>query len=89
MLMGSEAVAIGADDVAYIDLGQDALHARTSDHRHDVLDLRRRVAVIELHRTGRVCSAAIEAWHVTKLVKHVGVPAPAGPDPIDVWTCRG
>jgi hypothetical protein len=76
-------VTVRADDIAFVDLGEDAFKAGPSDHARDALDLGRRVTMVEIHYTRRESATAVGTGHVSELTEHVGVPAPARPPPLD------
>jgi len=68
-------VAVRADDIALGCLGQHAVDA-ADDHPCDVADLRRRIAMVEIHRTLREAPTAIGARHRTQLIEEVGAMSP-------------
>jgi hypothetical protein len=69
-------VAVRTDDIALGCLGQDPIEAEVADHRHHGLDLRRRVAMVELHHAGSKTPAAVGARHRSNLIQDISVVPP-------------
>jgi hypothetical protein len=70
-------MAVRADDIALGDLLQDARDASAADHPGDRRPLRPRIAMIEIHRTGRESIAAIRARDAAEVVKELTMMPPA------------
>lgn len=60
----SGAVTVGAHDIAFRDLRLDGGPPEIA-HTCDIVDLHRRVSMIELHAVERKFPTAIDAWHLS------------------------
>jgi hypothetical protein len=75
----SRPMAVRTHDIALRDLGQDSIVSGTTDQRWDPGALLLGIAMVEVHRAGRVAAAAVRAGYVSDLIEHRRLTPPIRP----------
>lgn len=78
-------MAVGTNDVALRDFGEDRVPPGPSDHLAHQISFLARVTMIELHDEERKSSPAIQAWDPSQIRKKLGVSLAIRGSSCQIW----